>query len=185
MSQKLVLTELYLILNHCYPVHRRFVDICSKATYSKQITISINPWVRCQDRIRKLYVPSTHCLFVNWTVFQKSPWTSPLRSHGGSSGTTPVSCSRRGVSCIAMLSALGSCLQNFADFHHHTNKARNSITLHFMHNCSQVWRNPSQQSLATWLTETPWGVTKQHIIDLLQVAVKKSKWQYLQVQWIG
>ena len=32
--------------------------------------------------------------------FQKSPWTSPLRLHGGSSGTIPASSWRRGVSRI-------------------------------------------------------------------------------------
>ena len=33
-------------------------------------------------------------------IFQKSPWTSPPRLHGGSSGITPASSWRRGVSRI-------------------------------------------------------------------------------------
>ena len=41
----------------------------------------------------------------NRTNFQKSSWMSTLRSHGGLSGTTPASFSRRGVGCIKMILA--------------------------------------------------------------------------------
>ena len=41
----------------------------------------------------------------NRTNFQKLSWMSTLRSHGGLSGTTPASFSRRGVGCIKMILA--------------------------------------------------------------------------------
>ena len=77
-----------------------------------------------------------------------------------------------------IVSALQRSLQNFANVYPLQHLIGISLASHFMHDSVQVWRNPSQRSHATWLTETQWGV----FINTYQYPKVVTN-GYFQVQW--